>query len=266
MRIALGIEYDGSGFCGWQWQPGKRSVQAALEAALSKVANRPISVICAGRTDAGVHALEQVVHFDVDVIRGCDAWLLGGNSHLPDDIRILWAKRVGDGFHARYSAVARLYRYVILNRPTKSALLRNQATWSYHQLDAGLMNEAGQHLVGNHDFSSFRAKGCQSRSPIRQMHFVDVARFGDKVIIWVCANAFLHHMVRNIAGVLIDIGLGKQSAAWPVELLAAKNRTLAGVTAPPTGLYLEAIYYPPCHGLTKNPAFDKLPQDIKRFN
>ncbi len=264
-RFVLGIEYDGSDFCGWQWQPDRRSVQSELENALSKVANQPVTVVCAGRTDAGVHALEQIVHFDVTVERGNDAWLLGGNSNLPDDIRILWVKEIQNDFHARYSALARLYRYVIHNRPVKSALQPSQVTWCYHPLDEEAMHLAGQHLVGNHDFSSFRAKGCQSLSPFRQVHFIDVSRDKDKVMVLVCANAFLHHMVRNIVGVLMAIGVGKQSANWTLDLLAAKKRELAGVTAPPYGLYLEAVHYPEGYGFLKHPAFNKLPHDIKRF-
>ncbi|ESS69973.1 tRNA pseudouridine synthase A [Methyloglobulus morosus KoM1] len=266
VRIALGVEYDGSGFAGWQWQPNRRSVQAELEKALSKVANHPVTVICAGRTDAGVHALEQVVHFDVNVERDLHAWLLGGNSNLPDEIRITWVKQVVDDFHARYSAIARLYRYMILNRPVKSAILGKQTTWCYHPLDADVMNKAAQHLVGNHDFTSFRAQGCQSKSPFRIVHFVEVYREGEKVIIQICANAFLHHMVRNIAGVLMDIGIGKQAEDWTLALLVAKKRELGGATAPPSGLYLESVYYPPCYGFTKHPAFNRLPGDTKRFD
>ena len=265
-RIVLGIEYDGSGFSGWQWQPNQPSVQGELEKALSKIANYPVTVICAGRTDTGVHALEQVVHFDVDVERDLHAWLLGGNSYLPDAIRITWVKQAVDGFHARYSAIARLYRYVILNRPVKSALLGKQTTWCYLPLDAEVMNKAAQYLVGSHDFSSFRAQGCQSKSPVRLVHFVNVYRDGDKVIFQICANAFLHHMVRNIAGVLMDIGLGKQSVDWTLALLAAKKRAVGGVTAPPYGLYLESVYYPACYGISKHPAFNKLPEDAKRFD
>jgi tRNA pseudouridine38-40 synthase len=265
-RIVLGVEYDGSGFSGWQWQPNRPSVQGELEKALSKVANHPVTVICAGRTDTGVHASEQVVHFDVHVVRELHAWLLGGNSYLPDQIRVIWIKQAVDGFHARYSAIARLYRYVILNRPVKSALLGKQTTWCYHPLDADVMNKAAQHLVGSHDFSSFRAQGCQSKSPFRIVHFIDVYRDGDKVIIEVCANAFLHHMVRNIAGVLMDIGMGKQPEDWTLVLLATKKRDLGGVTAPPYGLYLESVYYPACYGIPKHPVFHKLPEDAKRFD
>ncbi len=265
-RIVLGIEYDGSGFCGWQWQPQRRSVQSELEKALSKVANHPVTVICAGRTDAGVHALEQVVHFDVNVTRDLNSWLLGGNSNLPDDIRITWVKQAVGDFHARYSAIARLYRYVILNRSVKSALHGKQVTWCYYPLNEDNMNKAAQHLRGNHDFSSFRAQGCQSKSPFRIVHFVEVYRDGDNVTIQICANAFLHHMVRNIAGVLIDIGMGKQPEDWVLILLALKKRELGGVTASPHGLYLEAVYYPENYGITKHAAFNKLPEDAKRFN
>lgn len=266
MRIVLGIEYDGSGFSGWQWQSEQRSVQQVLEQSLSKVANHPITVQCAGRTDTGVHALEQVIHFDTKIERDLHAWVLGGNSNLPDDVRILWSKRAIDDFHARYSAIARFYRYVILNRPIKSALLRKQVTWHHTPLDADKMHQAAQYLIGKHDFSSFRAQGCQSKSPIREMYFIDVYRDGDKVIIDISANAFLHHMVRNIAGVLIDIGNGKQPIDWIHELLAVKSRKLGGVTAPPSGLYLGGVYYPEHYGIAKHPMFEKLPVNARRFD
>ncbi len=265
-RIILGVEYDGSGFVGWQWQPLKRSVQQLLEEALSKVANHPVTVICAGRTDAGVHALEQIVHFDVSVKRELHAWMLGGNSNLPHDVKIIWAKEATGDFHARYSAIARFYRYIILNRPAKSALLHKQVTWCYPLLDAEKMHQAAQYLIGEHDFSSFRAQGCQSKSPFRVMHFIDVYRNGEQVIMDISANAFLHHMVRNIAGVLMEIGLGKQPIEWTQELLVVKSRKLAGITAPPDGLYLGAVYYPDHYGLAKHPVFDKLPADAKRFD
>jgi tRNA pseudouridine38-40 synthase len=265
-RIVLGVEYDGSGFSGWQWQAHQRSVQLVLEQALSKVANHPVTVICAGRTDAGVHALEQVVHFEAETERDLHAWMLGGNSNLPDDVRITWVKKALGDFHARYSAIARFYRYIILNRPVKSALLRKQVTWCYSPLDAGKMHEAAQHLIGQHDFSSFRAQGCQSKSPMRAMYFIDVYRESDKVIIDISANAFLHHMVRNIAGVLMDIGAGKQPVEWTQHLLEVKSRKLGGITAPPDGLYLGAVYYPEYYGILKHPVFDKLPADAKRFD
>ena len=265
-RIALGVEYDGSAYAGWQWQDGKPTVQGELQAALSGIANQPITVLCAGRTDAGVHALEQVVHFDCPVERDMRAWLMGANSQLPDDIRITWAKQAVDGFHARYSAIARAYRYVILNRPMKSALLRTQATWCYHALDADLMHQAAQSLIGEHDFSSFRAQSCQSVSPNRLMHFIDVYRQGQLVMIDLCANAFLHHMVRNIAGVLMEIGMGRRPVEWTRELLDVKDRSQAAMTASPNGLHLLAVCYPEHYGIAKNPLFSKLPKDARRFD
>jgi len=207
-RLALGIEYDGSAFAGWQCQRDRRSVQACVEGAVGRVADEKVDVVCAGRTDAGVHALEQVAHFETTARRDPRSWLLGINTALPDDVRILWVKEVEEDFHARYSAIARCYRYTILNRPIKSALLRKQVTWCFRPLDAGKMQEAASHLIGDHDFSSFRAQGCQSSSPRRIMHFIRVTREGDQVHIDLAANAFVHHMVRNIAGVLIDIGAG----------------------------------------------------------
>ena len=265
-RIVLGIEYDGSTFYGWQSQNGRRTVQTELEAALSKVANEPITVICAGRTDAGVHAYEQVVHFDTQAERSMYGWMMGGNTQLPDDVRIIWARPAVDDFHARYSAIARFYRYIILNRAMKSALLRKQATWCYLPLDAERMHQAAQHLIGDHDFSSFRAQGCQSKSPHRIMHFIDVYREREQVIIDISANAFLHHMVRNIAGVLIEIGTGKRPVDWTEQLLHIKDRDQGGVTAPPDGLYLGGVYYPEHYGIKRHRVFDKLPPDAKRFD
>ena len=265
-RIVLGLEYDGAAYAGWQWQAGKRTLQSELQAALSKIANEDITVHCAGRTDAGVHALEQVVHFDCEAKRDMHAWLMGGNSQLPDDIRIIWAQPAIADFHARYSALARFYRYVILNRPMKSALLRTQATWCYQALDADKMHQAAQHLIGEHDFSSFRAQGCQSKSPNRFMHFIDVYRSNEKVIIDICANAFLHHMVRNIAGVLMEIGMGRQAVDWTAELLQIKDRSRAAMTAASHGLHLGGVLYPERYGITPNPIFAKLPSDVKRFD
>ena len=265
-RIVLGIEYDGSAYAGWQWQANKRTLQGELQAALSKIANQAIVVHCAGRTDAGVHALEQVVHFDCEVQRDLHAWMMGGNSHLPDDIRITWVKPAVADFHARYSAIARFYRYVILNRPMKSALLRTQATWCYQPLDAGVMHRAARHLIGEHDFSSFRAQGCQSVSPNRLMYFIEVYRQEDRVIIDLCANAFLHHMVRNIAGVLIEIGYGKRDQDWTLELLHLKDRAQAAMTAPPHGLHLGGVFYPEYYRIESHPLFHRLPADAKRFD
>lgn len=265
-RYVLGVEYDGSAYAGWQWQTGKATVQSEVDKALSKIADQAVTVVCAGRTDAGVHALEQVVHFDCQTPRDLRAWVMGGNSYLPDDIRITWAQHAVADFHARYSAIARCYRYVILNRPMKSALLRSQATWCYQPLDEQKMHLAAQALIGEHDFSSFRAQSCQSQSPNRLMHFIDVYRQEQKVIIDICANAFLHHMVRNIAGVLMEIGMGRKPVDWTLALLALKNRSLAAMTAPPHGLHLAAVYYPPHYGIDKHSLFNKLPADARRFD
>jgi tRNA pseudouridine38-40 synthase len=265
-RMVLGVEYDGSCFFGWQWQTEQRNIQQVLEQALSKIANHPITVQCAGRTDTGVHALEQVVHFDTTSTRPLHAWLMGGNSQLPPDVRITWVQAAIGDFHARYSAIARFYRYVILNRPIKSALLRQQVTWYPASLNAEKMHLAAQALIGQHDYSSFRAQGCQSKSPCRCIYFIDVTRDGDKVIMDISANAFLHHMVRNIAGVLMAIGADKQPVEWTQELLTVKNRKLGGITAPPDGLYLGAVYYPKQYGIAKHPVFDKLPDNARRFD
>ena len=266
VRIVLGIEYDGSAYAGWQWQTDQKTIQSTLELALSKVADQAIRVVCAGRTDTGVHALEQVVHFDTDVRREARAWFMGGNTNLSDDIRILWVQPAIDDFHARYSAIARFYRYVIYNRPVASALLRKQVTWCFEPLDAQLMHQAAQYLIGDHDFSSFRAQGCQSRSPRRMMYFIEVYRDGDRIIMNICANAFVHHMVRNIAGVLIAIGRGKQAVDWTQNLLAVKDRKQAGVTASPYGLYLGGVCYPEHYRITRDHIFERLPADVRRFN
>ncbi len=248
-RIALGLEYDGSAFAGWQWQRGQRNIQACVEDAAGRVAAERVDVVCAGRTDAGVHALEQVVHFDTSARRSPRSWLMGINTNLPDDVRVLWAREVEPGFHARSSAIARFYRYVILNRAMRSALYHKQLTWCFYPLDEFRMQEAADHLVGNHDFSSFRAQGCQSKSPQRIMHFIRVRREEERVIIELSANAFLHHMVRNIAGVLIAIGEGNQDSAWSQQVLAGRDRNLGGVTAPAAGLCFTAVRYPEPFGI-----------------
>lgn len=265
MRIALGVEYDGAAFSGWQWQKGPRTVQECVERALSRVAAHPVTVLCAGRTDTGVHALEQVIHFNTPVERALKAWVKGSNAELDDDVRILWAREVADDFHARYSAIARFYRYVILNRQERSALHRKRATWHYHPLNVERMHEAAQTLLGEHDFSSFRAQSCQSKSPRRTLHFIHVKREGDFVTIELAANAFLHHMVRNIAAVLMDIGSGKKQPDWTLELLEAKNRKLASVTAPPDGLYLGGVLYPAKFGFETHPVFAHLPENADRY-
>ena len=265
-RIALGLEYDGSLFAGWQSQPNRRTIQTTVEHAVSKVADEPISVCSAGRTDAGVHAVEQIVHFDTHAARAVHSWVMGGNANLPDDIRILWAKQVDTGFHSRYSAIARYYRYVILNRPAQSALLRGRVTWCHTTLNSQRMLEAAQHLIGEHDFSSFRAKNCQSKSPFRRMYHIDVKAHREFVLIDVIANAFLHHMVRNIVGVLIEVGTGKKCPGWARKVLIAKKRTAGGATAQANGLYLVAVKYPDSLGPMNHAIFDYLPDFTKRYD
>ncbi len=260
MRIALGIEYDGSRFKGWQLQRhGVRTVQGELEAALSRVAAHPVRVTCAGRTDTGVHAAGQVVHFDTTARREPRNWVLGANVNLPDDVAVSWATAVDEGFHARFSAQSRSYRYLILNRSTRSSLLVGRVTWSHRPLDAAVMHRAGQALVGSHDFSSYRALACQAKSPERTLYSLDVVRHGELVELRVHANAFLHHMIRNIAGVLMTIGRGEQGAEWAAAVLEMRDRTRGGVTAPPDGLYFERVWYPEDYRLPLPPPVPLVP-------
>ncbi len=249
MRFACPVEYDGSGFSGWQRQDHARSVQADIEAALSKVADHPVQTACAGRTDAGVHATWQVIHFDSHAERSERSWLLGTNSNLPEDVRLLSITPVAEAFHARFSAQARRYRYVILNRPVASALLRQRVTWTRRPLDARRVSAAAAHLLGEHDFSSFRAVACQAKSPVKTVHRLDVTRSGDYLYLDVEANAFLHHMVRNIAGVLMAVGRGEREPDWVGEVLERRDRTQGGVTAPAAGLYLVGVRYPHEYGV-----------------
>jgi len=242
-RIALGIEYDGSTFAGWQSQIHARGIQSVVEAALSTVADHPVEVVVAGRTDAGVHAAIQVVHFDSAAVRTERSWVLGTNANLPKQVSALWAKPVPESFHARFGATARSYRYFILNRPVRPALLSRSISWVREPLDHKRMHIAAQQLVGHHDFSSFRAAECQSRSPVRRLERIEVARNGEVLCIAVTANAFLHHMVRNIAGTLIAVGAGDRPVEWVGEVLAACDRRVGGITAPPDGLYLTGIQY-----------------------
>lgn len=244
MRVALGIEYDGSLFHGWQYQPRLRTVQDELERAIGYVANHDITLQCAGRTDTGVHALAQVVHFDTDSERTAYAWLSGTNSYLPKDITVRWVRFVDDDFHARFSAVARRYRYFIYNHAVRSSVAMTGVTWQYRPLNHELMQEAAACLVGEHDFSSFRAIECQAKTPVRRIIDFTVKRQDDLVILDVKANAFLHHMVRNLAGVLMAVGVGRRDRGWVQTLLAAKNRALGAETAPPCGLYLVDVEYP----------------------
>ncbi|MDX5629254.1 MULTISPECIES: tRNA pseudouridine(38-40) synthase TruA [unclassified Brenneria] len=253
LKIALGIEYDGSRYYGWQRQAEVISVQACLEQALSKVANEPIGVFCAGRTDAGVHATGQVVHFTTQAVRQDAAWTMGVNANLPPDIAVRWVKTVDDDFHARFSATARRYRYVIYNHRYRPAVLARGVTHFYHPLDAARMERAGQCLLGENDFTSFRAVHCQSRSPWRNVNHLKVTRHGAYIVVDIKANAFVHHMVRNIVGSLMEVGCGNQPEAWIAELLAAKDRTLAAATARAEGLYLVAVDYPARFALPRPP-------------
>lgn len=244
-RVALGVEYNGARYRGWQRQEsGVPSVQAALERALSKVAAEPVSVICAGRTDAAVHASGQVVHFDTAVDRPLRAWVMGSNANLPADISITWARVMPADFHARFSAFARRYRYVIYNDPVRPAHLGEGVTWNHRPLDVARMREAAAHLVGTHDFTSFRAVQCQAKSPVKTLHHLMVIEHGRYIVLDIRANAFLHHMVRNIAGVLMAVGCGDREPQWVAEVLQARDRRQGGVTAHPYGLYLVRVEYP----------------------
>lgn len=243
-RIALGIEYDGSQYFGWQRQREVVCVQEVLERALSQVANHPVEVTCAGRTDAGVHATGQVVHFDCQHPRAMPAWTMGVNSNLPDSVAVRWASVVPDDFSARFSATGRRYRYIISNQKLRSAILGRGLSHYHQPLNAELMHQAAQQLLGEHDFSAFRAAQCQSHSPNRCVTRIDVRRHGDFVVVDIAANAFLHHMVRNIVGSLLEVGKGVQPITWLGELLAGRDRTLAAATAKAEGLYLVQVDYP----------------------
>ena len=249
MRIALGVEYDGAEFLGWQRQKRGRTVQGCVEAAVSRVADHAVDVVCAGRTDTGVHATAQVVHFDSDAIRNPGNWMRGVNSHLPADICIQWARETADDFHARFSAQRRHYRYVIHNGAAPSALLRQRVCQERLPLDDGLMRDAARYLLGEHDFTSFRAAACQAKSPVRTVYRLDLSRSGQWVYIDIIANAFLHHMVRCIAGMLISVGRKEQAPDWIQAVLAARDRTRAGINAPPGGLYLAGVEYAGKFGL-----------------
>lgn len=256
MRIALGIEYDGTDFFGWQRLSHGPTVQGALEQALSFVANHSVEVICAGRTDAGVHARCQVVHFDSTAERSERGWMLGTNSQLPRSVGVRWAMPVTEEFHARYGARARRYRYTILNRAARPALDARYVAWERQPLDADMMQAAGAALIGENDFSAFRTIACQARTPFRNVHSLNVRRIEDRVEIEIEANAFLHHMVRNIVGSLLPIGRGEKPVEWMAQLLAGRDRSVAGPTAAAAGLCFIAPRYPAQHGL---PAEASLP-------
>lgn len=249
MRWALGVEYDGTHFCGWQQQPGLKTVQGELEAALSNVADTPIELICGGRTDAGVHAAGQVVHFDTSVRRSARAWALGANAHLSRQLSVAWAVPVPDFFHARFSAQRRHYRYTFFNRATRSALHAATSTWVAMPLDVEAMQAGAQHLIGEHDFSAFRAAECQSRSPTRRVDSLVVRREGPLVYFDIAANAFLHHMVRNIAGLLMAVGRGDRGPEEVATLLASRDRRRNTPTAAAEGLCLRRIDYPAAFAL-----------------
>ena len=248
-RIAVGIEYDGSAYAGWQSQPGTITIQQSLERALSVVAAEPVSLTCAGRTDAGVHAWGQVAHFDTSATRAARSWVLGANSELPKDLNVSWVRPVPAHFHARYSASARTYRYLILNRDVRSGLLARRATWIHQPLYDAAMAQAALSLEGEHDFSALRSSGCQAKSPIRHLERLSVHRRADFVVIEATANAFLHHMVRNIAGLLITVGKGEEPPQWATQVLTGRDRRLGAATAPAAGLYLLAVRYPAAFGL-----------------
>ncbi|NOX43458.1 MAG: tRNA pseudouridine(38-40) synthase TruA [Gammaproteobacteria bacterium] len=244
MRIALGVEYDGASFYGWQHQDGVRTVQDCVEQAISNVADHPVKVTCAGRTDTGVHALNQVIHFDSEVIREDRSWVYGTNANLPQDVAIVWARQVDDEFNARFSAIRRRYRYVIFNRQIRPTFLAKRVCWDYRALDIQLMRQAAEYLTGEHNFNSYRAQACQANNPIRTLYGLNIQKIDDLVIIDVEANAFLQHMIRNIAGVLMTIGAGEKRPVWAKDVLDARDRTAGGVTASPNGLYFIDVKYP----------------------
>ena len=244
-RIAMGIEYKGSDFSGFQSQrTGVPTVQQGIEKALSAICDEPITLVCAGRTDKGVHATGQVVHFDTRAVRPEKAWLRGANTQLPDGVSITWAQQVDPFFHSRFSAQSRCYRYVIHNTPTRSALLRHMVTWDRRRFDLEAMKEGSRHLLGEHDFSAFRGADCQARNPVRLMQRIDIHKHKDFIVIEVQATAFLYHMVRNIAGVLLAVACEAKPPQWVAQVLASKDRKQADVTAPADGLYLVKVSYP----------------------
>ncbi|HYC36317.1 MAG TPA: tRNA pseudouridine(38-40) synthase TruA [Usitatibacter sp.] len=256
MRMALGLEYDGSAFCGWQTQPSGCGVQDHLQRSLGQLADEPIEVTAAGRTDTGVHATAQVVHFDTQARRDENAWVRGTNTHLHAGARVLWAREVPADFHARFSALARTYRYLLMDEPVAPATLRGRLGWFHKPLDAEAMAQAAALLEGEHDFSAFRDAQCQAKSPVRTLSEARVARRGNLVIFSFRANAFLHHMIRNVVGSLVYVGAGRHPVAWIAELLEVRDRTRAAPTFMPDGLYLAGVEYDPAYAL---PAFRQHP-------
>lgn len=252
-RIALGVEYDGGNFCGWQTQPLGGAVQDALQTSLSRLAAEPIRLLCAGRTDAGVHATAQVVHFETTAQRPLSAWVRGVNTGLPDSIAVRWAQPVSPEFHARFSARGRRYRYLLLNRPERPGLWSGKVGWYHAPLDVSTMQAAARRLLGTHDFSAFRAAGCQAVSPVKTLTEVGLVRQGQLLIFDFAGNAFLHHMVRNLVGSLVEIGKGKHPPEWIDVLLAQRDRREAAPTFAASGLYLTGIDYDPVWGLPPPP-------------
>ena len=244
IRVAIGLEYDGRNFCGWQSQTAGCGVQDAIERAAAEIAGHPVSVIAAGRTDTGVHASCQVAHFDTQAERPSTAWVRGVNSHLPDGIAILWSRTMAEDFHARFAVEERGYRYILLNHPTRPGLMAGKIGWHHRPLDEKLMSQAAGLLLGHHDFSAFRAAECQARSPEKELRQASIRRSGDYLVFDFRADGFLHHMVRNIVAVLVHIGAGGAGPEWVAELLSHKDRTRAAPTFMADGLYLSYIRYP----------------------
>ena len=261
MRVALGVEYDGAAFRGWQTQPGGGAVQDALETALAVIAGQQVATVAAGRTDAAVHATGQVVHFDAPVDRPLSAWVRGVNSHLPAGVAVIWAHPVADDFHARFSAQGRAYRYLLLNRPVRPAALASHVGWYHRPLDVARMQSAADLLLGRHDFSAFRAAECQARTPVRELRRATVTARGDWVVFDFAADAFLHHMVRNLVGSLVYVGKGAHPPEWVAEILAGRDRKLAAPTFSPHGLYLVAVDYESHWGLPPPPT-DSFPLGV----
>ncbi|MEQ6289498.1 tRNA pseudouridine(38-40) synthase TruA [Vogesella sp. GCM10023246] len=245
MRIALGLEYDGRAFAGWQSQPHGNTVQDELNRAISIIAGQPLTTLAAGRTDAGVHALMQVVHFETEVLRPLTAWVRGVNAQLPDSVAVVWAREVSEPFHARFSAFSRSYRYLLLTHPVRPALTAGRIGWYHQSLDVAAMQQAAQVLIGQHDFSSFRASECQAKSPLKNLQQLDIHECDGVISFDLMADAFLHHMVRNIVGALLYVGKGSLDTAGLQALLAARDRTKAPPTFMPDGLYLTGVGYPP---------------------
>lgn len=252
-RIAAGIEYGGVNYCGWQFQDNAPSVQAQVEIAIGRVANETVRVIAAGRTDTGVHGMGQVIHFATHSVRARRAWLRGVNTHLPDDISLLWVREVGDDFHARFGALERRYRYVIFNGEVSPAILHGQVTWHYPKLEVTRMSEAAAALIGRHDFSAYRAASCQSKDPHKTIRHITIQQSGAWIWLDITATGFLHHMVRNIAGTLMRIGEGREAVEWAGQLLKSRDRTKAAATAPADGLYFVGVQYDAKFGVPPPP-------------